>query len=116
MALVQIDLHERGVLGGVAGVDRGKPGRHADVRQDDVQVFGATISRMSASTLRTCSSVTSNRVPDCAFRLIMNWLASVRGKNATLSCPYNGKLAPKTTASGDQERGRAGQRESTARS
>ena len=42
----------------------------------------ATNLRISSSTLATSSSVTSSRVPDCALRLITNWPASVRGKNA----------------------------------
>ena len=43
----------------------------------------ATTSRISSSTRCTSCDVTSSRVPDGALRLITNWPASVRGKNAT---------------------------------
>ena len=44
---------------------------------------GSTIVRIRSSTLATYCSVSSMREPVGAFRLIVNWPASVRGKKAT---------------------------------
>ena len=49
--------------------------------------FPSTVRRIRSSTLATYSSVTSIRVPVGTFRLIVNWPASVLGKNAR---PSNG--------------------------
>ena len=44
--------------------------------------FGSTACRIRPSTLATYCSVTSMRVPVGTFMLMVNWPASVRGKNA----------------------------------
>ena len=72
---------------GVGGVERGKVGDHADVGNHHLQIVRVHVWRIRSSILATYWSVISIRVPVGTLRLMVNWPASVRGKNAS---PSNG--------------------------
>ena len=65
----------------------------------DTMIFKSrcgTSARTRSSTCPTSFSVNSSRVPEGAFKLMTNWLGSVRGKYYLPSIGYRARLKRKS--------------------